>query len=60
MVGLRDVRGKSFGDKILAATPEGVWVDYYWRNYAFRRNEQKSSFAKKVDDYIFVCGYYIP
>jgi hypothetical protein len=57
---MRDSQNKPFGDEILAATPEGIWVDYRWKNYATGSAEQKSSLVKKVDDYIFGCGYYKP
>jgi len=60
MVGSKDYRGKPFGDEILAATPEGFWVDYHFKNYVTGKNEQKSSFVRKVGDYIFGCGYYKP
>lgn len=58
MVGVVDAFGNRFGDKILAATSEGSWVDYRWKNYVTGKNEQKSSFVKNVDGYIFGCGYY--
>ena len=60
MLHMKDGSGKLFGDEILAATTEGIWVDYVWRNHFNRKWEHKSSLAKRVDDYTFVCGYYKP
>jgi hypothetical protein len=60
LVGLRDADGKAFGDEIIAASAEGNWVDYKFENFTNGRIENKSSFVKKVDDYVFGCGYYKP
>ena len=58
MRNLRDMWGRPAVDQILAATTDGIWIDYYSRNYFTRKYERKSSLAKRVDDYIFFCGYY--
>jgi cytochrome c len=58
MLYLKDMLGRPAVDQILAATTDGIWIDYYSWNYFTRKYERKSSLAKRVDDYIFMCGYY--
>jgi hypothetical protein len=60
LVGLKDVDGKVFGDEIIAASAEGNWVNYKFENFTNGRIEAKSSFVKKIDDYVFGIGYYKP
>ena len=57
---LVDQTGKPYGRELLTATPEGIWVDYTWRDPLTDIMEPKSTWAKKVDDFIFGCGVYMP
>jgi len=57
---LADEDGKAYGKELLAATAEGVWVDYKFKNPVSQQVEPKSSFAKLVDGYVFGCGFYKP
>ena len=57
---LSDPSGKPYGRELLAATAEGIWVDYTWRDPMTETMEPKSTWAKKVDGYIFACGVYTP
>ena len=53
-----DVRGKAYGEELVAATADGVWVDYYFLNPATGYEEQKHAWAVKHDGLIFVSGWY--
>ena len=53
-----DVRGKAYGEELLAATADGVWVDYYFLNPATGYEEQKHAWAVKHDGLIFGSGWY--
>lgn len=55
-----DVDGKKFGLDIMKATPAGIWVDYKWMNPVTKTVEQKSSFVKKAEGYVFGVGVYEP
>ncbi len=58
---LKDAEGKEFGTAIVTeATPEGDWVDYYWRNYDDGKVEAKSSWVVGHGGYIFGVGIYRP
>lgn len=57
---LVDGDGKAYGKELLAATEEGSWVDYKWKDPLTGMVEPKSTWAKKVDDYIIACGVYMP
>ena len=54
-----DVRGKAYGEELVAATADGVWVDYYFLNPATGYEEQKHAWAVKHDGLIFVSGWYV-
>jgi len=47
--------GKMFEEK---ATPEGVWVDYRWKDPTTGEPAAKSSWIVRSGDYIFGCGIY--
>lgn len=47
--------GKIFAEK---ATPEGVWVDYRWKDPTTGEPAAKSSWVVRLGDYIFGCGIY--
>lgn len=53
-----DVRGKAYGEELVAATEDGVWVDYYFLNPTTGFEEQKHAWAVKHDGLIFVSGWY--
>ena len=56
-----DVDGKRFGEEMRkAVTPDGIWVDYRFRNPATGKIERKSSWAVLHDGYIFGVGIYKP
>lgn len=57
---LKDNKGVFFTKeslKIAAEKGEG-WVDYEFQNPTTKKVEPKTSFVKKVDDYVFGCGIY--
>ena len=53
-----DVRGKSYGEELVAATADGVWVDYYFLNPGTGYEEQKHAWAVKHNGLIFASGWY--
>ncbi len=54
-----DVRGKAYGEELVLATADGIWVDYYFLNPATGYEEQKHAWAVKHDGLIFVSGWYV-
>jgi cytochrome c len=58
---LVDVNGKKFGVEFIEkATPEGVWVDYVWRDPISGKDVAKSSWVVAHKDYVFGTGIYKP
>ncbi|MFO0992236.1 MAG: cache domain-containing protein [Hyphomicrobiales bacterium] len=58
---LADVNGKKFGMEFIEkATPEGVWVDYVWRDPISNKDVAKSSWVVAHKDYVFGTGIYKP
>ena len=56
-----DADGKRFGEEMReAATPDGVWIDYKFRNPATGEIEPKCTWAVLRDGYIFGVGIYKP
>lgn len=56
-----DTDGKAFGAEMAAAASmEGAWVDYKWRNPVNGEIEQKSSWVVAHDGHIFGVGIYVP
>ena len=56
-----DVDGKRFGEEMReAVTPDGVWVDYRWKNPVTGEIERKSSWIVLHDGYVFGSGIYKP
>ena len=54
-----DADGKRFGEEMKkAVTPDGVWVDYKFKNPVTGEIERKSSWAVLHDGYIFGVGIY--
>ena len=53
-----DVTGYRFGDLMLTATEEGVWVDYLFRNLATGTQEYKHSWVVRRDGLLFGSGWY--
>ena len=57
---LRDTDGKQFvfdGVELAKAKGSG-WVDYKYTNPVSKKIEAKTTYVKKVDDFVFVCGIY--
>ena len=58
---LADVEGKKFAVEFIEkATPEGVWVDYIWRDPISGKDVAKSSWVVAHKDYVFGTGIYKP
>ena len=53
-----DVAGYRFGDVMLGATEEGLWVDYVFLNPTTGHQEVKHSWVAKHDGLIFGSGWY--
>ena len=56
-----DPDGKFFRKDVMETAktkPAGGWVDYKYKNPTSGKIEQKTSFVKKADDLVFVCGIY--
>ena len=53
-----DVTGYRFGDLMLSATEEGVWVDYLFQNLATGNQEYKHSWVVRRDGLLFGSGWY--
>jgi cytochrome c len=60
LLNMKDADGKLFVQELIAtATTKGEgWVDYKWSNPVSKKIEAKSSFVKKVGDYVIGCGVY--
>ena len=55
-----DSSGYAFGAEIAAATEEGVWVDYRYRNPVTEAEGSKHSWVVRRDGLIFGSGWYEP
>ena len=55
-----DSSGYAFGAEIAAATEEGVWVDYRYRNPVTGAEGSKHSWVVRRDGLIFGSGWYEP
>jgi cytochrome c len=57
---LKDPDGKQFMKEIVdvAKAKGSGWVDYKWSNPVSKKIEHKSVYLQKVDDKVFVCGFY--
>ncbi len=53
-----DVTGYRFGDLMLTATEEGLWVDYLFQNLATGNQEYKHSWVVRRDGLLFGSGWY--
>ena len=53
-----DVTGYRFGDLMLSATEEGLWVDYLFQNLATGNQEYKHSWVVRYDGLLFGSGWY--
>ena len=53
-----DVTGYRFGDLMLTATEEGLWVDYLFQNLATGNQEFKHSWVVRRDGLLFGSGWY--
>lgn len=60
LINVKDADGKYFVKDItsLAETKGEGWVDYKWSDPITHKIEPKSSFVKKVGDYVVGCGIY--
>ena len=52
-----DVTGYRFGDLMLTATEEGLWVDYLFQNLATGNQEFKHSWVVRRDGLLFGSGW---
>jgi cytochrome c len=59
---LTDVTGKEFGKEIINAanTKDGLWVEYHMTNPATKKIESKTSYVRKIDNYVVFVGAYKP
>ena len=55
---LTDINGYNFGPDLLAATEEGAWVTYVFRNRESGQDERKHSWVVRHDGLLFVSGWY--
>jgi cytochrome c len=56
---IKDIDGKPFGKEMLErATGEGAWVEYKFKNPVSGAIEQKISWVRKADGFIFGSGVY--
>jgi signal transduction histidine kinase len=57
---LKDADGKQFIKEFtdVAKSKGSGWVDYKWTNPVTKKVDEKTTFVKKVDDFIFGCGIY--
>ena len=53
-----DVTGYRFGDLMLTATEEGLWIDYLFQNLATGNQEYKHSWVVRRDGLLFGSGWY--
>ena len=53
-----DPTGYFYGDDLLAATTEGVWIEYVIRNPGTGEDSRKHTWAVLHDGYIFASGWY--
>jgi len=53
-----DVTGYRFGDLMLTATEDGIWVDYLFQNLATGNQEYKHSWVVRRDGLLFGSGWY--
>ena len=54
-----DATGRDYGPDFLAATEEGGWVDYVFRNPAANgQYQQKHTWIQRHDDLLFASGWY--
>jgi cytochrome c len=61
VLALKDAAGKLFGRELFdKATQNGAWVDYIYKDPATGKEEPKSSWVVRHDDYVFGCGVYRP
>jgi signal transduction histidine kinase len=60
VIDLPDTDGKMFRREIIetAKTKGEGWVDYKYKNPTSNKVESKTSFIKRADNMIFVCGTY--
>jgi cytochrome c len=60
LLNFKDADGNYFVKSFISvATTKGEgWVDYKWSNPVSKKVDDKSSFVKKVGDYIIGCGVY--
>lgn len=53
-----DVKGKPYGEDLVAATEDGVWVDYFFRHPVTGEDTQKYSWAVRHDGLVFASGWF--
>jgi cytochrome c len=61
VLALKDPTGNLFGREFFdKATQAGTWVDYVYKDPATGKEEPKSSWVVRHDNYVFGCGVYKP
>jgi signal transduction histidine kinase len=61
VLALKDANGKLFGRELFdKATQNGTWVDYVYKDPTTGKEEPKSSWVVRHDNYVFGCGVYRP
>jgi cytochrome c len=61
VLALKDSSGKLYGRELFdKATQNGAWVNYVFKDPATGKEEPKSSWVVRHDNYVFGCGVYKP
>lgn len=53
-----DINGKPYGQELVAATEDGVWVDYYFTHPVSGVETEKHTWALRHDGLVFASGWY--
>ncbi|MDE0066060.1 MAG: cache domain-containing protein [Acidimicrobiaceae bacterium] len=53
-----DVNGKPYGKELVAATEDGVWVDYFFAHPVTGEAAEKHTWAVRHDSLVFASGWY--
>jgi signal transduction histidine kinase len=61
VLAIKDAAGKLFGRELFdKATQKGTWVNYIYKDPETGKEEPKSSWVVRHDNYVFGCGVYRP
>lgn len=53
-----DITGDNFGPELLTATPQGIWIDYWFLNPDTGEQALKHTWLVREEDLIFASGWY--